>query len=371
MMVAVADIVSSVDTNYKTETASGKIIQSLRDFRKRNHDICQSSDENAAFFVDPNFVTLEPGFNAREMGMGWAYYELPEVRAHIENIKNAFINGEYVDPIKVKVLDGVLIVRQGHCRTIAAKLAQSEGHTVINFLCVETKNDEVGDELQTLDGNKGLALSPVAIGESYRRLTQGLGGWSPELLAQKQGVSVVTVNTYIRLTELSFELKKFIHAGVISHGQMLDMVSEMGQKETARFITERLAELQAQNDGIKLGQKPKKLRITASAYKAPPVPPKLATKAVEGLKCFAPSLLEQLTEIPDEQTEVTVKLDRNAIETLKMLQAEIKDFEDRQIRKMNKRNAKLANNSADDNAGSDDGAGAGADQFQVQDQDAA
>ena len=132
-----------------------------------------------------------------------------------------------------------------------------------------------------------------------------------------------------------------------------------------------MTELQAQNDGIKLGQKPKKLRITASAYKAPPVPPKLATKAVEGLKCFAPSLLEQLADIPDEQTEVTVKLDRNAIETIKMLQADIKDFEDRQIRKMNKRNAKLANNGADDNAPSGDGTGAGADQFQDQDQNAA
>ena len=52
------------------------------------------------------------GFNSREMGMGDDYYKLPEVEEHIYNIKNAYIRGDYVDPIRVRVIDGVPFVRR-------------------------------------------------------------------------------------------------------------------------------------------------------------------------------------------------------------------------------------------------------------------
>ena len=44
--------------------------------------------------------------------MGDDYYKLPEVEEHIYNIKNAYIRGDYVDPIRVRVIDGVPFVRR-------------------------------------------------------------------------------------------------------------------------------------------------------------------------------------------------------------------------------------------------------------------
>ncbi|CHY02738.1 Uncharacterised protein [Salmonella enterica subsp. enterica serovar Typhi] len=52
--------------------------------------------------------------------MGEAYYQLPEVADHLNNIKNAYIRGDYVDPIRVLIKDGIPYVRQGHCRLKAA-----------------------------------------------------------------------------------------------------------------------------------------------------------------------------------------------------------------------------------------------------------
>ncbi len=64
-------------------------------------------------------------------------------------------------------------------------MACDEDHD-ITILCVEIKEDEIGCELATIDGNRGLALSPVALGESYRRL-HSLAGWSlDELLNVKK-----------------------------------------------------------------------------------------------------------------------------------------------------------------------------------------
>lgn len=65
-------------------------------------------------------------------------------------------------------------------------MAQAEGHTDLTILCIEMKADEISCELTTIDGNRGLALSPVALGESYRRL-QALGGWSLDRIAEREG----------------------------------------------------------------------------------------------------------------------------------------------------------------------------------------
>ncbi|MDA4819501.1 DNA-binding protein, partial [Enterobacter hormaechei] len=87
--------------------------------------------------INPSVVQISPGFNSREMGMGEAYYQLPEVVDHLNNIKCAFIRGDYVDPIRVLIKDGIPYVRQGHCRLKAALMAQAEGHTDLTILCIE------------------------------------------------------------------------------------------------------------------------------------------------------------------------------------------------------------------------------------------
>ncbi|MHC5879487.1 hypothetical protein ACYT69_11230, partial [Streptococcus pyogenes] len=56
-----------------------------------------------------------------------------------------------------------------------------------------------------------MALSPVALGESYRRLYD-MGGWSLERIAQREGKSATAIKALIRLTSIPVYLKKLIHA---------------------------------------------------------------------------------------------------------------------------------------------------------------
>ncbi|NVD55611.1 DNA-binding protein, partial [Escherichia coli] len=154
----------------------------MKQFRDANPDLCNEVTEQKAWAISPTVVQITEGFNSREMGMGEAYYQLPEVADHLNNIKNAYIRGDYVDPIRVLIKDGIPYVRQGHCRLKAALMAVAEGHSNLTILCIEMKADEISCELTTIDGNRGLALSPVALGESYRRL-QALGGWSLDRIA--------------------------------------------------------------------------------------------------------------------------------------------------------------------------------------------
>ncbi|EIT0955589.1 DNA-binding protein, partial [Escherichia coli] len=161
---------------FSVVTGTGRYVTGLKQFRDANPELCTEVSDQKAWAIHPSVIQVTPGFNSREMGMGDDYYKLPEVEEHIYNIKNAYIRGDYVDPIRVRVIDGVPFVRQGHCRLKAAMMACDEDHD-ITILCVEIKEDEIGCELATIDGNRGLALSPVALGESYRRL-HSLAGWS-------------------------------------------------------------------------------------------------------------------------------------------------------------------------------------------------
>ncbi len=72
----------------------------------------------------------------------------------------------------------------GHCRLKAAMMACDEDHD-ITILCVEIKEDEIGCELATIDGNRGLALSPVCLASPIVAYILLLAGHSNELLNVK------------------------------------------------------------------------------------------------------------------------------------------------------------------------------------------
>lgn len=129
--------------SFSTVTGSGRFVSGMKQFRDANPDLCNEVTEQKAWAISPTVVQITEGFNSREMGMGEAYYQLPEVADHLNNIKNAYIRGDYVDPIRVLIKDGIPYVRQGHCRLKAALMAVAEGHSNLTILCIEMKADEI------------------------------------------------------------------------------------------------------------------------------------------------------------------------------------------------------------------------------------
>ncbi|MEX1795838.1 MULTISPECIES: DNA-binding protein [Enterobacteriaceae] len=227
-------------------------------------------------------------------------------------------------------------------------MACDEDHD-ITILCVEIKEDEIGCELATIDGNRGLALSPVALGESYRRL-HSLAGWSLERIAQRENKSPTTISSLIRLTTCSVVIKKWIHADAISYVNVLSLIDELGETEAISRIKKMIAELeQADANGITVKKTQHgQVRVRPSDFKPARIPPVIATKAVEGVKLITTSLLQKLgdIELPEmtdssADEEINITLNRSTLEMLRNLSKEITESENKQLRRAENRQAKL------------------------------
>ncbi|MGB3251515.1 DNA-binding protein [Buttiauxella gaviniae] len=335
---------------FSVVTNSGRVISGLKQFRDANPDLCMEIPDQKAYALHPSVIHITPGFNSREMGMGEDYYKLPEVAEHISNIKAAYIRGDYVDPIRIRIIDGIPFVRQGHCRLYGGREAIAEGHDV-SILCVELKADELGCELATIDGNRGLALSPVALGESYRRLHNSLGGWSIERIAQRENKSPATISSMIRLTNIPVTLKTLIHANAISYVAVLELIDQLGESQAVEQINAKIAELEeAASKGIQIKRSASgQVRVTPALFKPAKVPAVLAVKAVEGVKVLNERLSQKLAEldIPEvnasnESEEINITLDLGTFDLLKKLAAEITEVENKQLRRVENRQAKLS-----------------------------
>ncbi|OOB84607.1 hypothetical protein BZY71_23885 [Leclercia adecarboxylata] len=126
--------------------------------------------------INPTAVVEVAGFNTRTAGMGEAYYDMPEVKAHIERICNAYLaDAMAVTPIVVQILNNIAVLRQGACRTRALvkanRIREAEGLEPITEVRVEEfRGNSSEAELFTLTGNDNLPLSIVAESVSIQRL---------------------------------------------------------------------------------------------------------------------------------------------------------------------------------------------------------
>ena len=126
--------------------------------------------------INPTAVVEVADFNTRTAGMGEAYYEMPEVQAHIERICNAYLADPMaVTPIVVQILNNIAVLRQGACRTRAIakanRIREAEGLEPITEVRVEEfRGNSSEAELFTLTGNDNLPLSIVAESVSIQRL---------------------------------------------------------------------------------------------------------------------------------------------------------------------------------------------------------
>ena len=65
-------------------------------------------------------------------------------------------------PLIVKVIDGKIYVREGHCRLRGAKLARENGAQIKRLPVYETKGDETEQSLIIVRSDQGLKLTPGA-----------------------------------------------------------------------------------------------------------------------------------------------------------------------------------------------------------------
>ena len=336
-----------------TTERHGRQVRNLREFSDANPDICHKAVNGQPYMIDPRALELVPNWNCREMGLGEEYYKLQKPAAHIQNLKNAFINGADIDPITVVIVDGRPRVRQGNCRTRAAILALKETGLPILIRLREFLGDDIEQEWHSLDGAKALLLCPVGRGIAYSRLVNE-AGMSVEQVSKRENISDMAVRQLISLATINDELKVLISQDVIPYTLCLELIRDLGENEALEKIRSDL------NDKIKVLSPDlsgsdslplnvtdiikattatrKAVRITKSSIGIQPIPRKLSQNLAASIKEVSNRLRASLpTEIDLEQIgqneKINIEVDRHFVELILQASASIRDHETKLERK--------------------------------------
>lgn len=341
---------------------NGRQVKNLREFSDANPDICHKAVNGQPYMIDPRALELVPNWNCREMGLGEDFYKLPKPAAHIQNLKNAFLNGADIDPITVVMHEGRPRVRQGNCRTRAALLAIHESGLPIQVRLREFQGDEIEQEWHSLDGAKALPLCPVARGISYSRLVND-AGMSVDQVSKRENISDMAVRQLISLTTINDELKALISQDVISYTLCLELIRDLGEGVALEKITadlnDKIQVLSTNinpdgslplnvNEIIQASGNKKSVRITKSSMGIQAIPRKLAqnlaasTKEVSSrLRSYLPNEINLEQIGPDEKINISV--DRHLIELILNAEASIREHEERLARKTTKSRLSTSN----------------------------
>jgi ParB family chromosome partitioning protein len=216
--------------------------------------------KQTTFRIDPNIIEFEEGFNLRQPGR--------EFDEHVEQLYRAMKAGAFVPPVDVAVSEGKVIARDGHCRTLAArKLRKEEKDYTLE--CRQLRGNEVDAVLHMLGtGTGGKPLSPLEAGLGYLRLTKM--GQTTAQIANKLGISRVTVDNGLTLAEAPVSVQKLILDGAVSATTAREAIKN--GKQGIAALKAAAEQQDATPEKTKSGKKKKvtakKLKGTAAEKKA-------------------------------------------------------------------------------------------------------
>lgn len=230
--------------------------------------------EDGAFFVLPEELNEEPSFNLRDI-------EKPEAQAHIDNLKQVFLEGEYIHPVIVRQDDyGRLYLIDGHCRRRAALLAQQESGRPIRLMAVKFHGTPTEQITLMLRSSEGLKLSPVEIGKGYRRLS--MQGLDIQDIARKVGKTYRHVDDMITLACTDIRIQRWVEEGKVAAQVAIEAAKQHGD-DTYAYLSALLDEAHRQG----------RERVTAAVARRWLPPRPVLTQALDALKGVRAALREE------------------------------------------------------------------------------
>ncbi len=158
---------------------------------------------------DPKLLVITEGWNSRD--------ETPELAEHIDMLAQSIAEVGVKKPIEVKLEDGRLIVKDGHCRTRAAIRAIEHYKADLKTVPVISVDRYASDEeliLNQIISNSGKPLSTVEQARVYKKLLDM--GWNQSDIAKKVGMSNGRISQILGVLLLPKEILAGVTAGVIS-----------------------------------------------------------------------------------------------------------------------------------------------------------
>jgi hypothetical protein len=240
------------------------------------------------FSIHPSMLVEQPGFNPRDYGD-------QEVIDHIEALKQSYIAARYVPPLIVSVIDGDVVVREGHCRRRAVLLAIDEGHDIKRVRVEEHKGGDVEQTSLILTSNDGLKLKPLQRASVYARL-QAYGLNDTEI-AKSVGCTGTQVARYLTMLKMPEDMKRMVNEGKISASYALDLYSTEGSTGA----------VDKANAGLKTAEKAGKKTVTPAAVNQQKrLPPKTLQQIRDALLAVHPLFDRELDDFDRASKQVKV-----------------------------------------------------------------
>lgn len=181
---------------------------------KKNSDTDITTRKTYLLGVDELYV--ETNYNIRDID-----------QTHVEEFRDAFIAGEHVPPLAVKVTEKGIKIIDGHHRYYGAKLAQEAGYT-LRLECKDFVGSEADSVAFMVTSSQGRALLPLERAAAYQRLVnQGL---EPGEIAAKVKRSITDVEQHLQLLTVGEPLIEMVKSGEVAATTAVALQREHGVK---------------------------------------------------------------------------------------------------------------------------------------------
>ncbi|WP_033771340.1 ParB/RepB/Spo0J family partition protein [Pantoea agglomerans] len=184
---------------------------------KKNSDTDITTRKTYLLGVDELYV--ETNYNIRDID-----------HTHVEEFRDAFIAGEHVPPLAVKVTEKGIKIIDGHHRYYGAKLAQEAGYT-LRLECKDFVGSEADSVAFMVTSSQGRALLPLERAAAYQRLVnQGL---EPAEIAAKVKRSITDVEQHLQLLTVGEPLIEMVKSGEVAATTAVALQREHGVKASS------------------------------------------------------------------------------------------------------------------------------------------
>ena len=184
---------------------------------KKNSDTDITTRKTYLLGVDELYV--ETNYNIRDID-----------QTHVEEFRDAFIAGEHVPPLAVKVTEKGIKIIDGHHRYYGAKLAQEAGFT-LRLECKDFVGSEADSVAFMVTSSQGRALLPLERAAAYQRLVnQGL---EPAEIAAKVKRSITDVEQHLQLLTVGEPLIEMVKSGEVAATTAVALQREHGVKASS------------------------------------------------------------------------------------------------------------------------------------------
>lgn len=187
---------------------------------------------NKTYIVPVKELYVEPGYNVRDID-----------QEHVNEFRDAFIAGEFIPPLVVKVTELGIKVMDGHHRYYGALAATEAGHEVLRLECKDFVGSEAYQIAFMVTSSQGKPLSAIERGMAYRRLVNQ--GWTNSEIAKKVKRSPADIDLHLQLTECDEKIIGMVKSGQVAATTAVAMTKEHGA-DAGRFAEDKLEKVKSE-----------------------------------------------------------------------------------------------------------------------------